>query len=90
METTVPVESNTFYMQIKNCEGLDLRDSRGRVHSLAYVLLGLMISLFRNRDGNMSSIHRSMVNTHLTLINSLKLDNTCVVSRSQLPVILKK
>ena len=90
MNTPIPMQCNTFYEQIKTCPNLDLRDPRGKIHCLAFVLLGVIISLSRNRDGVLSSIHRSMVNTHKALCTHMKLDGLFVVSRAQLPLILKK
>ena len=58
-------QEKTFYEHLQTIEGLDLRDSRGKKHDLAFVLLGVMIGLLRDRDGKLSSIHRSMVNTQL-------------------------
>ena len=55
--------------------------------------MGVMVSLFRNRDGNLSSMHRSMTNMHNDLLEALDIDNRCmmkVVSRSHLPVLLSK
>jgi predicted transposase YbfD/YdcC len=85
MNTPIVAQSNTFYEQIKNCQGLDLRDNRGKIHSLEFVLLGVIIALYRNRDGVLSSIHRSMVNMHDALCRDI-----VPVSRAQLPIILKK
>lgn len=90
MSTPIPLQCTTFYEQIKMCQNLDLRDERGKIHSLAFVLLGVMISLCRNRDGVLSSIHRSMVNTHQELCTHMQLAGLSVVSRAQLPLILKK
>ena len=90
MNTPIRVQCNTFYEQIKNCKDLDLRDNRGKRHSLAIVLIGVMIGLCRSRDGILSSIHRSMVNTHDALCVQMQLEHISVVSRAQLPLILKK
>ena len=90
MATYTREQETTFYEEIQNCEGLDLRDSRGKIHDLAFVLLGLMIGLLRNRDGNLSSIHRSMKNTHEELCELLNIDIESVISRSHLPRLLKK
>ena len=54
MSTPIPPQCNTFYEQIKMSRNLDLRDARGKIHSLAFVLLGVMLSLCRNRDGVLS------------------------------------
>lgn len=90
MVTYIEKQETTFYKEIQNCEGLDLRDNRGKIHDLAFVLLGLIIGLLRNRDGNLSSIHRSMKNIHQELCCLLNLDIEVVISRSHLPRILKK
>ena len=55
--------------------------------------MGVMVSLFRNRDGNLSSMHRSMTNRYNNLLEALEFDNQCVmtvVSRSHLPILLTK
>lgn len=83
-------QETTFYEEVQKAEGLDLRDNRGKVHDLAFVLLGVILGLLRNRDGNLSSIHRSMVNTHEKLCSILDLKIVKVVSRAQLPRILAK
>jgi hypothetical protein len=90
MQAPIQRQSTTFYEQLKTCPKLDLRDPRGKIHDIGYVLLGVMIGLFRNKDGCLSSIHRSMESTHDCLVNELKLLNTTVISRSQLPIVLKK
>lgn len=90
MPTYTPPQKKTFYEELQNAEGLDLRDCRGKKHDLAYVLLGVLIGLLRHRDGNLSSIHRSMINTHRQLCESLGVVIEGVVSRAQLPRILLK
>lgn len=84
------MQGTTFYEQLQNCKDLDLRDPRGKIHNLAFILVGLTIGLLRNRDGCLSSIHRSMKNKNMELCCFLSLDNQKVISRSHLPVILKK
>lgn len=84
------MQGTTFYEQLQNCEELDLRDPRGKIHNLAFILLGLTIGLLRKRDGCLSSIHRSMQNKNKELCSFLSIDNQLVISRSHLPVILKK
>lgn len=49
-----------------------------------------MLALLRNRDGNLSSIHRSMVNKNKELSQSLGLEVMPVISRSHLPILLQK
>lgn len=83
-------QETTFYEELQNCPELDLRDRRGKVHDLAFVLLGVIIGLLRCRDGVLSSIHRCMVNNHDNLCKLLNLDIERVVSRAQLPRILEK
>ena len=80
----------TFYEGLQKIEGLDLRDARGRKHDMAFVLLGVIIGLLRHRDGNLSSIHRSMENTNKDFCAAINLANDRVVSRAQLPRILRK
>jgi len=83
-------KETTFYKEIRTNEALDLRDNRGKRHNLGLVLLGLLIGLLRNRDGCLSSLHRSMKNTHTHLCLFLGIDDEGVVSRSHLPKLLKK
>lgn len=84
----------SFFLELQNNEELDLRDNRGKRHALNIVLLGVLIALLRNRDGNLSSIHRAMANTHDHLMEELKdiynIDYHKVVSRSHLPILLQK
>ncbi len=90
METLLPVQSNTLYEALKNCEQVDLRDNRGKVHCVGLVLMGVIIGLYRNRDGVLSGIHRSLTNTHAPLCHYLGIENTTPISRAQLPILLKK
>lgn len=90
MNTPIVAQGSTFYEQIKNCDLLDLRDNRGKKHSLGLVLLSVIIAMYRNRDGILSSIHRSIQNTHVELCKYLQIEYVRPVSRAQLPLILKK
>lgn len=83
-------QETTFYEEVQKSEGLDLRDNRGKIHDLAFILLGVILGLLRKRDGNLSSIHRSMVNTHEKLCSILQIKIPRAVSRAQLPRILAK
>jgi len=83
-------QETTFYEDLQNKEGLDLRDKRGKRHDLGFVLLGVVLGLLRKRDGQLSSIHRSMVNKHKVLCECLGVDIPKAVSRAQLPRILEK
>jgi predicted transposase YbfD/YdcC len=90
MDTHELKQETTFYEQVQNCKGLDLRDERGKRHELAFVLLGLTIGLLRKRDGQLSSIHRSMKNTNESLCEAFGIDKKVVISRAQLPRVLQK
>ena len=83
-------KETTFYEQIQNCPNLDLRDNQGKRLNLSFILLCLTISLLRNRDGNLSSIHRSMENKNEELCYFLGIEEQKIVSRSHLPKILNK
>jgi len=43
-------DNRSFFEKLQNCDGLDLRDSRGKRHDLAVVLLGVAIAVLSNRD----------------------------------------
>jgi predicted transposase YbfD/YdcC len=94
LDTHIAAQSTTFYLALQNSTTLDLRDNRGKKHNLPYVLLGIIIAILRDKDGFLSKIHRSMVNTHDVLIKVLEclynIENQGVVSRSHLPILLKK
>lgn len=90
MSTHTFEQETTFYEKLQDCPNLDLRDVRGKIHNLAFILLGLTIGLFRKRDGCLSSIHRNMVNKNGELCFFLGIDNQKVVSRSHLPIVLQK
>lgn len=83
MDTNEEVQKKTFYEQLQNSPGLDLRDNRGKRHYLAFVLLGLVIGLPLKRDGNLSSIHQSMVNKGRVLCKFLGIENQRVVTRRE-------
>jgi hypothetical protein len=85
-----PEDSRSFLQKLQNTEGLDLRDNRGKRHDLAVVLMGVMLAILCNRDGNLSSIHRHMKNHYKKLMEALNLEVESVVSRSQLPRVLEK
>ena len=56
--------------------------------------MGILIALLRNRNGNLSSIHRAMENTHLRLMSDLKntynIDYQKFISYSYLLILLQK
>ncbi|WP_394774465.1 hypothetical protein [Flavobacterium sp.] len=90
MEQPIKGKCTSLYEQIKKCENIDLRDNRGKKHCIAFVLLGVMLALCRNKDGNLSSIHRAIKNTNEQLCSYLEQPLIKAVSRAQLPLILKK
>ena len=90
METLSKGKGNTLYNTIKEKTELDLRDNRGKRHCLSMIITSVLISIFRQRDGNLSSIHRSIVNMQQQLCKELNVPYTVAVSRSQLPLILQK
>lgn len=94
MKAHIAPQSTTFFTALQNSKTLDLRDNRGKKHKMPYVLLGITIAILRDKDGVLSKIHRSMVNTHDELIEELEklymFGNQGVVSRSHLPILLKK
>jgi hypothetical protein len=83
-------EGTTFYEELQKKEGLDLRDKRGIKHDIAFILISVLLGLLRNRDGNMSSLHRHIVNNHKLIRKALSIENEQVISRSHLPRILMK
>ena len=84
------MQRSTFYEELQNSEWLDLRDNRGKRHHMPFILLGVALSLFRRRDGNLSSIHRSICNKHAELCAFLGLADHPIISRSHLPILLSK
>lgn len=84
------IQNKSFFEQIQNTEGLDLRDNRGLIHDMALVVIGVVLALLSNRDGKLSSVQRHMKNNHAKLTNSLNIKSEKSVSRSQLPIILSK
>ncbi len=83
-----PEDNRSFYEKLQNEKGLDLRDNRGKRHDLAVVLVGVMLALLSNRDGNLSSIQRHLKNHYEQLVAVLGVEKKRPVSRSQLPIIL--
>jgi hypothetical protein len=88
----LPCEKNntSFFAKLQNCEGLDLRDNRGKRHDLAIILLEVTLAILSNRDGKMSSIHRHLQKHHHQLLEFLDLEPKNCVSRAHLPLILEK
>ena len=81
-------DNRSFFQKLQSIEGLDLRDNRGKRHDLAVVLVGVVIALLSNRDGNLSSIQRHLKNHYEKLVAHLGVEKKTAVSRAQLPLIL--
>lgn len=81
-------DNRSFFEKLQSVEGLDLRDNRGKRHDLSVVLVGVMIALLSNRDGNLSSIQRHLKNHYEKLVAHLGVEKQRAVSRAQLPLIL--
>jgi len=81
-------QNKSFFDQLQNLEGLDLRDTRGLRHELRVVLLGVTLAILSNRDGNLSSIHRYVVNHNRRILESINYPFSPPISRSQLPNVL--
>lgn len=81
-------DNRSFFEKLQNEKGLDLRDNRGKRHDLAVILVGMILALLSNRDGNLSSIHRYLQNHYERLADCLGVEKKRPVSRSQLPNIL--
>ena len=81
-------DNRSFFEKLQNEKGLDLRDNRGKRHDLAVILVGVMLALLSNRDGNLSSIHRYLQNHYERLVEVLGVEKKRPISRSQLPIIL--
>ncbi|NJL75280.1 MAG: ISAs1 family transposase [Saprospiraceae bacterium] len=83
-------QRNSFYLALQNSNAIDLRDKRGKVLNMSLVLCGLICSLLRGRDGSLCSLHRGMKQKQSALCSTLGIEYEPVVSRSHLPVLLKK
>lgn len=88
--TACPVKTTTFFQLLDQTPDLDWRDNRGKRHSLALVLTGLVAALCCGRDGNLSRLHRHMVNHFESLQEATQLSDHKVISRAQLPLLLAK
>ena len=88
--TACPLKTTTFFQLLNQTPELDLRDNRGKRHSLALVLTGLVAALCCGRDGNLSRLHRHMVNHFESLLEATQLADHKVISRAHLPILLAK
>lgn len=85
-----PLKTTTFFQLLENTPQLDGRDNRGKRHSLALVLTGLVAALCCGRDGSLSRLHRHMTNQFETLLLATQLTDHKPISRAQLPLLLAK
>lgn len=83
-------KTNTFYRLLEQTPGLDGRDNRGKRHSVALVLTGLVLALCCGRDGKLSGLHRHLVNHFDALCAATQTRNQTAISRAQLPLLLAK
>lgn len=83
-----PAKTTTFFQLIDHAPELDMRDNRGKRHSMALVLTGLAAALCCGRDGNLSRLHRHMVNHFEKLLDATQLTDHKPISRAQLPLLL--
>lgn len=90
--TCTPCQDKTsvFFYLLQNTCGLDERDNRGKKHDMAFVIMGLILALFSGRDGNLSRLHRHMVNHFEALCSTVRFWPERVVSRAQLPLLLAR
>lgn len=90
LTTACPRQIDTFFSKLENTPALDLRDSRGKQHSLAMVLMGLTLALLSKRDGCLSSLHRHLTNHYQALCEALERTLFRPISRPHLPILLQK
>lgn len=85
---TCPDQDRAFFDLLNQQTDLDQRNNRGKKHSLAFVLTGVVMALLAGRDGNLSAIQRHMKNQCQALSLTLAIQATRVISRPQLPRLL--
>lgn len=83
-------QDTSFFQLLSQIPTLDGRDNRGKRHTVSLVISGLLLALCCGRDGNLSSLHRHMINHFDALCQTLQLTNQTVISRAQLPRLLAK
>jgi len=90
--TTAPrlAKATTFYKLLEQTPGLDGRDNRGKKHTTALILTGLVLALCCGRDGKLSRLHRHMVNHFESLCAATQQSHKKPISRAQLPLLLAK
>lgn len=83
-------QDTSFFQLLSQITALDQRDNRGKRHTIALVISGLVLALCCGRDGNLSSLHRHMNHHFTALCQTLQLTNQTIISRAQLPRLLAK
>ena len=81
-------KTTTFFQRLEQTPGLDGRDNRGKRHSIALALTGLMLALCCGRDVKLSSLHRHIVNHFEALCRATQMTKQRAISRAQLPLLL--
>jgi hypothetical protein len=75
---------------LENTPALDLRDSGGKKHSLAMVLMGLILALLSKRHGSLSSLHRHLKHHYGSLCQAVARSVFQPISRPHQPILLQK
>lgn len=88
--TPCPIKTITFFQILQQTPGLDTRDNRGKKHSIALVVTGVVLALCCGRDGSLSSLHRHMVSKFDSLCQAIGQESAKPISRAQLPLLLAK
>ena len=83
------LENSSFYQLLQDPK-LDKRDNRGKRHSLAPILFGVIMSVVTGRDHSTASLYRYLQNNHKKICAALDLPDCPVISRAQLPLVLAK
>ncbi len=83
-------KTTTFYQLLEQTPGLDGRDNRGKNHSIALVLTGLVLALCCGRDGKLSGLHRHLITHFDALCQATPVTHQTAISHPQLPLLLAK
>ena len=89
-QTPCPIKITTFFQTLQQTPGLDTRDNRGKKHSIALVITGVVLALCCGRDGKLSSLHRHIVSKFEILCKATGQESAKPISRAQLPLLLAK
>ena len=85
--TPCPIKTTTFFQTLQQTPGLN---NRGKKHSIALVITGVVLALCCGRDGKLSSLHRHIVSKFKILCKTTRQDAAKPISRAQLPLLLAK